>query len=1031
MYSMLRQILGNHAYHTGDSHQQALHRQGIALPLEWVIRTVDTLLQSASQRLLYATDSDIVHHLDWSHLHQLKACLEMHLHTGPAVPVTDLPEGDLPPEPIYQCNICPFRATDVASFRRHCAIVHGTHMNRQINADHTKYMLNGLPQCRFCFKTFTTWRSFNIHIQRGCQVLLAGPAECWHQPFADLRADPVPGHTMFAPKQDGPVRGQTVLSDGDLTNLRSQEWGSRILTIVGTKNWHHMTGEPAACTYLASRCCLCDQYLGRTQDLNHHLKVYHPEFWPNTAAKGKQLTLLHGEEVPCPFCHALFSNMHQCTVWTQMALLLIYGGGQNTMETPATQPGLQCELCNMTLDTQDALHSHLSREHRLVSASFNPARDCLGGEPACNHCEALFDNIESLRSHINKGECQRFDPNLPTEVLGIQPEWTAATCEGKLADILRDPHARLRLTLQCQNCSSRYTRASDVACHLQSSHTSLWNASQGLTAILVSMLYNAVGCLCNPSVSQARANHVCLPIRQLAMQHLRLHDVVLFPRNPTEEELTHLFSPGLARADRFMLERLMTTQNIQAFWQDAAVLTLTRSICLLCSATVPGPDLVVHMYEAHQCGEDVVKFIIQQLVPKFQQENANNCQCDACLQVFNTPRDDSLGTCDDARTAVVQAHYRAQCPCLLQVAVILGRAAHGRYGNARGGRGHSADLASVPGHGSNVGCHTEAEPTGTTQATKKRRTQTGRTSQAKGSTRPAAADTGNVAPGQTGDQDGSRATADEERGHLHFLFRQQRQRRLSPGVGAGNGSMGDQTPGTSAITTIDADDAAETAFDASPFQHPADPGPEVGGGTGWIRCSEGGAAQSGIAGRQELPLPGLGPQQEGAGDQQKATIEPPENPPDLHRPAGSPDGPPIGSEIPCPTRGPKPDGLPMEASDQHAPGWPVAAAEQPMSLGNLVAGGNIAQKSQPSAESLGESTAADLEPPSEPIKGEGQRETQSADGDEAGMRDSTTPLQREPWQLMQILAHMTLGKSRQFMFFKCHGPLPSMDHTVS
>ena len=101
MYSMLRQILGNHAYHTGDSHQQALHRQGIALPLEWVIRTVDTLLQSASQRLLYATDSDIVHHLDWSHLHQLKACLEMHLHTGSAVPVTDLPEGDLPPEPIY------------------------------------------------------------------------------------------------------------------------------------------------------------------------------------------------------------------------------------------------------------------------------------------------------------------------------------------------------------------------------------------------------------------------------------------------------------------------------------------------------------------------------------------------------------------------------------------------------------------------------------------------------------------------------------------------------------------------------------------------------------------------------------------------------------------------------------------------------------------------------------------------------------------------------------------------------------------
>jgi hypothetical protein len=201
---------------------------------------------------------------------------------------------------------------------------------------------------------------------------------------------------MFAPKVEAPVRGLTLLSDGDLLNIKSQEWGGRVLAIVQSKNWHHMKMERAACDYLASRCLLCDQFLGRTQELNHHLKTLHPEFWPSVSAKGKQLTQLHGDEVPCPYCHAMFQNIHQCTVWTQLALLMIYGGGETAREGQPELSKLTCEICHVTCSSPEQLHAHLARAHQLISSSFNPARDSLAGEPACNHCGALFENLLAI-----------------------------------------------------------------------------------------------------------------------------------------------------------------------------------------------------------------------------------------------------------------------------------------------------------------------------------------------------------------------------------------------------------------------------------------------------------------------------------------------------------------------------------------------------------------------------------------------------------------------------------------------------------
>ena len=157
MYSMLRQIIGNHAYRTGQSHQTALTGQGVVLPLTRLGQTVERQLLSVTQRLMQVPDIDIVHTLDWSHLHHLREFLAVQNNTGQAVPVHPDPEHDLPPEPVFECQLCDFNTTNVATYRRHCTQAHGQRMNRNLFASHASHMLHGLPQCKHCFQTFTTW----------------------------------------------------------------------------------------------------------------------------------------------------------------------------------------------------------------------------------------------------------------------------------------------------------------------------------------------------------------------------------------------------------------------------------------------------------------------------------------------------------------------------------------------------------------------------------------------------------------------------------------------------------------------------------------------------------------------------------------------------------------------------------------------------------------------------------------------------------------------------------------------------------
>ena len=119
---MLRRVFHSHAFYTGLSNHAVFLKYGVPLPAELLWAAADTLHQSVTKRCLHLAPTDIVHTLDWSHLHSLKTQLKTHPCPGTVSPQLDqlLP----PTDPGLYCTECGFVASDVPALRRHFSIVH-------------------------------------------------------------------------------------------------------------------------------------------------------------------------------------------------------------------------------------------------------------------------------------------------------------------------------------------------------------------------------------------------------------------------------------------------------------------------------------------------------------------------------------------------------------------------------------------------------------------------------------------------------------------------------------------------------------------------------------------------------------------------------------------------------------------------------------------------------------------------------------------------------------------------------------------
>ena len=266
IFGMLRRVIHDHSYQTHHTHEQALQLNHLPSPVRLLRQTAERLQQSDAQRRVGMPSDDLMHTLQWTHLADLIRLFSTLQDITPGSTRSPVAVGTRHVGPMFQCAHCEFCTQHVSVFRRHCTVAHQTEMNRTKFALKHCYAVNGLPTCRFCMHSFTTWRSFQIHLERGCQVLHSGPCSC-------LTADRTPvgaGITEpgFMPPVPAASRGLRLLTNAEMTPFMQHSFGPRVIAIMHDRTWHRILRETDACRYLTNRCFLCGTFFTRLQELN-------------------------------------------------------------------------------------------------------------------------------------------------------------------------------------------------------------------------------------------------------------------------------------------------------------------------------------------------------------------------------------------------------------------------------------------------------------------------------------------------------------------------------------------------------------------------------------------------------------------------------------------------------------------------------------------------------------------------------------------------------------------------------------------
>ena len=765
MYQMLRSCLRDHAYYTGNSHQAVLHKHNCPTPLTILLQAVQSLLKSVTQRPTSEPNADITNGKTWTSLLEAEQLILNEIHQGPAVLVTSNPVEVPQTKLILTCTKCDFHTDNIANLRRHYTNIHKYTTYRNPHIDWTQAALDGLPTCKHCNQSFTTWRSFKIHIERQtCQVLpFTQSSRNWPTLPEDSALFSFSSHGHIPPV--GPFdfdEALTLLAEfmttaddlrvrllvGDLAHLNAQPFGEFVMDAVRSLDWTSLTRDREACTHLTNHCALCGIYVGCCRSLLGHLKLYHGDLMPNVMAKSAQLTYVHAATSPCPFCLKVFKKGHVCPVLLQASLLLINGGGCDVFA--GQQHALRvltCEICAEVVETVADLNKHLRSAHRLATFDWNPSRDSTEGSATCAHCNKQHTSLESLRCHITFGHCANFDASRTAETRSVDPDLAHSIQHGLLLNYLQDSTNRTHLTLKCLNCGEAYNRCSDLTAHLQTCHCHLWRQSSALMPTLTDYFLSSLGCICNPSLSVALTAHVCVGLRQIAMQFSRMTTLLLIPQGFTHQSVITLLHSSISDDVKAIITAALLDRHFERLWTAQPIKITLRQTCVLCGAQPPAADLCQHIQESHF--NKMTPHILLQILP-YLQSCMQTHVCDLCHLPFDSPHNS-----DDALQAqAAQTHLRALCPVTQQIAVLLS----GEPDDASHGCGRTIPAhPGIPGPGRpHDGSEFAADPTSRSKTTK-RPASTGRPRRSKRSKSAPSSSAAVAAVDQSCDQDRQRA----------------------------------------------------------------------------------------------------------------------------------------------------------------------------------------------------------------------------------------------------------------------------------
>ena len=274
-------------------------------------------------------------------------------------------------------------------------------------------------------------------------------------------------------------------------------------------DWRRLTGKWGHLTHVSN--LELAQYLKHQTPLEDLQVRWHDHLTRVTGAM---------DELPdFDFLHCLDLHEH----WEEMRTILACNlHEKNLVEKPATSNRVTehwpCTQCQKSDTCRPALRRHLAMQHPQIEEMpvFDPLRDSLHGLPQCRHCDLKLFSRSSLKLHIEKKWCTKFD----AQAVSAEPVSTSEFVKQPVLTeswriLLNDRDLCSRLANHCCLCNQWCSAAKGIVAHLRREHRESFAASLALRAPIRRIL--RIGTHCEACGVAVKNEHTCPVTTQLAV----------------------------------------------------------------------------------------------------------------------------------------------------------------------------------------------------------------------------------------------------------------------------------------------------------------------------------------------------------------------------------------------------------------------------------------------------------------------------------------------------------------------------------
>ena len=385
----------------------------------------------------------------------------------------------------YCCHHCDLQFETQVGLQAHLSKTHRDIPGQLRSFRPATDLQAGLPTCKRCQMSFTTWSALKHHIEFRCNL-----------PLPQVQAtEPMELQSQFASFIEAP----TELADAS-----------------------------SLCEYFSRYCSICLQFHCTDRSLKLHWKQYHPHEFSQMKIHYHLLEQHVSFRPICQFCNS--TDHHPmypiCPVLQNLAML---SSKKNMDVQPPTeeQAPFTCLHCGQRFKSKHGREQHYISRHGQ-GPSFDVLRD-QNGTFNCSHCSATFKTSASLRRHIEQGSCPSFDATRTGTIEEtLDPRIIQSVRDLMPSNILEDPELLMYMSSCCCLCRQRFERKQDLHRHLASQHAILWHESQTTMQDLARLIRGEHHtCYCAPigtmpQSSSKQSKHRCAVFSQfgLLMHHL-------------------------------------------------------------------------------------------------------------------------------------------------------------------------------------------------------------------------------------------------------------------------------------------------------------------------------------------------------------------------------------------------------------------------------------------------------------------------------------------------------------------------------